>query len=56
VIFCLIPSSPIVIHNGTAILPDRLLPDARLVIRDGRIAEIRKTTASLPQGAVAIDA
>jgi hypothetical protein len=29
-----------IIHNITAILADKLLPNARVLVRDGRIAEI----------------
>lgn len=49
-------SPPIVIQNATAILPDGLLGDARLIIRDGRIAGIGKAKASVPKDAVIIDA
>lgn len=53
------PSMPvncIVIENATAILPDRLLPDARVVLRDGRIAAVGRSRRSAPRDAQVIDA
>lgn len=44
------------IRNATAILPDRLLPNARLLLRAGRILEISKDRARVPRDAQVIDA
>ncbi len=44
------------IRNATAILPDRLLPNARLLLRAGRILEISKDCARVPRDAQVIDA
>lgn len=49
-------SDCLVIQNATAILPDKLLPDARLIIRGGRIEKVGRATARLPKGAAVIDA
>ena len=46
----------IVIENATAILPDRLLPEARVVLRDGRIAEVGRAGKRAPRDAQVIDA
>ncbi len=45
-----------IIQNATAILPDRLLPDARIVLRAGRIAEIGRTGKRVPMGATIVNA
>ena len=45
----------LIIHNVTAILPDRLLPDARVVVHDGRIAEVGASLKRSPRGAVMVD-
>lgn len=56
------PSSPVkydsctVIDNATAILPDRLAPRSRVVLRNGRIAEIGRAGKRAPRGATVIDA
>lgn len=50
------PVEPIVIENATAILPDRLLPDARVVLRAGWIAEVGHTRKRAPRDAQVIDA
>ena len=50
------PSDCILIENATAILPDRLLPEARIVIKSGRIAEIGRARRRVPAGARVIDA
>ena len=44
-----------VIHNITAILPDKLLPDARVVVRNGRIAEIGRSSKRMPADAEVVD-
>lgn len=50
-------NSPLtVIRNATVILPDRLLPAAGLVMRDGRILEIGKDRTRVPRGAVVVEA
>lgn len=50
-------NSPLtLIRNATAILPDRLLPNARLLLRAGRILEISKDRARVPREAQVIDA
>ena len=50
-------TSPLtLIRNATAILPDRLLPNARLLLRAGRILEISKDRARVPREAQVIDA
>lgn len=36
----MVPSDRFEIHGGTAVLPDRLLENARLVVEDGRIVEV----------------
>lgn len=45
-----------VIRNATAILPDRLLPAARVLLRAGRLLEITKDRARVPRDAVVVDA
>ena len=45
-----------VIQNATVILPDRLLTDARIVLRAGRIAEVGWARKRLPANAAVIDA
>jgi N-acetylglucosamine-6-phosphate deacetylase len=44
-----------IIHNITAILPDKLLPDARVVVREGRIAEVGASSRRMPEDAVLVD-
>lgn len=34
--------NPFIIHNITTILPDNLLPNARIVVREGCIAESQR--------------
>ncbi|WP_291980703.1 amidohydrolase family protein [Luteitalea sp.] len=46
----------LVITNATAILPDRLLPDARIVVRDGRITAVGGARTRVPRRAAVIDA
>jgi N-acetylglucosamine-6-phosphate deacetylase len=46
----------VVIENATAILPDRLLPEARVVLRAGRIAEVGRAGKRAPRDARVIDA
>ncbi|BCS35038.1 N-acetylglucosamine-6-phosphate deacetylase [Luteitalea sp. TBR-22] len=46
----------LVIENATAILPDRLLPRARVVIEDGRIARVGGAATRVPRGARTLDA
>ncbi|MGV3515779.1 hypothetical protein [Luteitalea sp.] len=41
----------LVITNATAILPDRLLPDARIVVRDGRITAVGGARTRVPRRA-----
>lgn len=48
--------SLIVFTHGTAILPDRLLPDATVVCRDGRIESVSQGTRRVPKGATVVDA
>jgi N-acetylglucosamine-6-phosphate deacetylase len=50
------PGPCIVIQNATAILPDRLLPDARVVLRAGRIAAVGRGGTRVPRDAHVIDA
>ncbi len=46
----------IVIHNATAILPDRLVPDAGVLIRNGRIEKVGRAHMKTPAGAMLLDA
>jgi len=46
----------VVIENATAILPDRLLPEARVVLRAGRIAEVGPAGKRAPRDARVVDA
>lgn len=46
----------VVIENATAILPDRFLPDVRVVLRDGRIASVGRAGARPVRDARVIDA
>jgi N-acetylglucosamine-6-phosphate deacetylase len=52
------PSAPILaFQNGIAILPDRLLPDAVVICRAGRIAAVRPArTTRVPREAQVVDA
>ncbi len=50
------PADCLVIENATAILPDGLLPKARLVITEGRIAELGRAGKRPPRGAQVLDA
>ncbi len=52
----LMPADCVVIENATAILPDGLLPQARLVLRAGRIAEMSRAGKRAPRDAKVIDA
>lgn len=45
----------LVIHNVTAILPDRLLPNARVTVRDGRIASVGVSAKAYPKDAEVVD-
>ena len=45
----------LVFHNGTVVLPDKLLPDAVVVCEGGRIRQVG-STRKLPQGATLVDA
>jgi N-acetylglucosamine-6-phosphate deacetylase len=45
----------VVIENATAILPDRLLPQARVVLRGDRIAEVSRAGRRAPRDARVID-
>lgn len=46
----------LVIHNVTAVLPDKLMPNARVVVREGRIAEVRTPPSKrIPKDAVLVD-
>lgn len=50
------PSAPpLVFHNGTAVLPDKLLPDAVVICEGGRIRQVGRTR-KLPRGATLVDA
>lgn len=46
---------PFIIHNVTAILPDKLLPNARVVVREGRIAEVSAASKKMPKDALLLD-
>lgn len=46
---------PLVFHNGTVVLPDKLLPDAAVVCEGGRIRRIGRLRA-LPHEATLVDA
>ena len=46
---------PLVFHNGTAVLPDKLLPDAVVVCEGGRIRHVGNAR-KLPAGATLVDA
>lgn len=48
-------NAPLVLR-GTLILPDRLVADGQLVIRDGRIDAVGQRTAKLPRGATLVEA
>jgi N-acetylglucosamine-6-phosphate deacetylase len=50
------PANCVVIDNATAILSDRLLPEARVVLRAGRIAELGRSRKRAPRDAQVIDA
>lgn len=50
------PAVTLVFVNGTAILPDRLLEDATVVCRAGRIQRISGSTVKLPADALVVDA
>lgn len=50
------PDDCLVIENATAVLPDRLLPEARVVLRAGRIAEVGRAGKRAPRDARRIDA
>lgn len=45
----------VIIHKVTAILPDKLLPNARVVVREGRIAEVIASSKRTPKDAVLVD-
>ena len=45
----------VVFHNGTAVLPDKLLPDAVVVCEGGCITRVGRTR-KLPQGVTLVDA
>ena len=45
----------LVFHNGTAVLPDKLLPDAVVVCEGGRIRQVGRAR-KLPPGATLVDA
>jgi N-acetylglucosamine-6-phosphate deacetylase len=49
------PTPPLIFHNGTAILPDRLLPDAVVVCEGGRITRVGRAR-KLPRDATLVDA
>jgi N-acetylglucosamine-6-phosphate deacetylase len=46
---------PLIIHNVTAILPNQLLPNARVVVREGRITEVGTSSKRMPKDAVMVD-
>lgn len=46
---------PIIFHNITAILPDKLLTNARVVVREGRIAGVGASSKRLPKDATLVD-
>lgn len=48
--------NPLVLINGTAILPDRLLPDATVVCRDGCIESVGTKSKRIPKDATVVDA
>lgn len=48
--------SLIALTNGTAILPDRLLPDATVLCSDGKIESVGKSGKHLPKDATIVDA
>ncbi len=48
--------SLVIFTNGTAILPDRLLSDAMVVCRDGKIESVGKSHSRIPKDATVIDA
>ncbi|WP_414661113.1 N-acetylglucosamine-6-phosphate deacetylase [Horticoccus sp. 23ND18S-11] len=50
------PSAVTIIENATAILPDRLLPHARVTLRGDRIAAISGGNKRAPKGATIVDA
>lgn len=50
------PADSLVIENATAILPDRLLPRARVVLEDGRITRVGGASTRVPRGARVLDA
>jgi len=50
-------TSPLLIINGTAILPDRLVPDAAILCRDGLITNVGTAKkARIPRDAEIVDA
>ncbi len=46
---------PLIFHNGIAVLPDKLLPDAVVVCEGGRIRRVGRL-GKLPRGATLVDA
>jgi N-acetylglucosamine-6-phosphate deacetylase len=52
-----VPHEPVVITNGSVVLPDRVLPDASVVAVRGRIKAVgpRRTTR-MPKGSLEVDA
>lgn len=46
---------PLVFHNGTVVLPDRLLPDAVVICAGGRIRQVSRAR-KLPRDATLVDA
>jgi len=49
------PAPPLVIYNGTAVLPDRLLSDAVVICAGGRIRQVGRAR-KLPSNATFVDA
>jgi N-acetylglucosamine-6-phosphate deacetylase len=50
-------TAPLAVQNGTAILPDRLVPDAVVICQKGRIATIGSSRkVRVPRGAEVVDA
>ncbi|WP_110172460.1 N-acetylglucosamine-6-phosphate deacetylase [Luteitalea pratensis] len=50
------PTDSVVIENATAILPDRLLPGARVVLRAGHIAAVGRGGTRVPRDVQVVDA
>ncbi len=51
-----VSASPLVIHNGKVVLPDRVVDDGVVIAQEGRIIYAGKAKARYPKDAVMVDA